>query len=141
MRDIEDLHVIGGSMEPVISKNETVFLEKGCLDVVPGDIISYQTGCKTKIVAHRLIRKQKIGTRLYFLQCPENGHSAGVVPAHRYLGKVWLDEKKKNLPNYQWRPITKAENDLANAALAKYLFRKVARRVYHRLKDRIPFLP
>ena len=71
MRDIEDLHIIGGSMEPVISKNETVFLEKGCLDVVPGDIISYQTGCKTKIVAHRLIRKQKIGTRLYFLQCPE----------------------------------------------------------------------
>ena len=140
MREVEDLYIIGRSMEPVISRHETVFLEKGCLDVVPGDIISYQTGCKTKIVAHRLIRKQKIGTRLYFLQCPENGHSAGVVPAHRYLGKVWLDEKKKHLPNHQWRPITQAENNLANLALARYLFRQVARKAYHQLKDRIPFL-
>ena len=140
MREIEDLYIIGGSMEPVISRYETVFLEKGCLDVSPGDIISYQTGCKTKIVAHRLIRKQKIGTRLYFLQCPEDGHSAGVVPADRYLGKVWLDEKKKHLPNHQWRPITKSENDLANAALAKYLLRQVTKKVYHQLKGRIPFL-
>lgn len=137
MPHLETLIIVGSSMEPVIRKNETVFLETGCQEVNPGDIIAYLTECRTKIVTHRLVRKQKVGKSVYFLQCPEKGHPAGVVPGDRYLGKVWLSANKAAPPRQQWRPITQSEREQANLELAKYLLRLPLKKAYRRLRDRM----
>jgi len=121
MARLQPLTISSGSMRPIIEVGETVFLEPDYPSPRAGDIIAFKTMDGASIVVHRLLGCRKFSDRIYFIQSPEKGTLPTVVNFERYLGKVLLDQSKKDLKGYEWRSITMMERLRASKVFLHYM--------------------
>jgi signal peptidase I len=90
------LRVITNSMEPLIKPGEMILIEKIQPQHVSfGDIIIFQV--HDVFVAHRVIRKYLIDSRLFFLQKGDKGGHAMEIPEDWVIGRVIAIEKVNGL--------------------------------------------
>ena len=130
MTSIETLTISSGSMLPVLDIGETVFLDASQISPQPGDIIAFKTLDQKAIVVHRLLSRHTVFDQTYLIQSPETGTRPSVVPFERYLGKILLDDHKKNHEGFEWRAITMQERLRASRVFWRFIIANTLKRFF-----------